>query len=151
MKYRLIYIAALVLMSSTFANISQTAYAQKEVFTDAETLAGQWKLMPVLASDTAAGKVPVIQFNIANHSFLGNTGCNSMSGKFTLNGNMLSFGEQEITTKLACQGYNEDAFVASLIKVNHYKIENGVLMLMVDQTVLSKWVRKEPLNAQKAI
>lgn len=134
-----------------FAAIHQKSFAQKEVYTDAGTIAGEWKLMPVFASDTASGKIPVLQFNLANNSFLGHTGCNSMSGKFTINGTMLSFSEQEIITKNNCQGYNEDAFVASLIKVNHYKIENGVLQLMVDQTVLSRWVRKEPANAPKLI
>jgi len=151
MKYRVIYIAALVALTLSFTAIQQKCVAQTAASVSAETIAGEWKLMPVLASDTAAGKIPMLQFNVTNHSFIGNTGCNSISGKLNLNGSVLSFSEQEIVTKNACQGYNEDAFVASLIKVNHYKIENGVLMLMVDQTVLSKWVRKEPANAQKAI
>ncbi len=139
------------MMTTSFTAIQQKAFAQSAALADVESIGGEWKLMPVLASDTATGKIPMLQFNTANHSFIGNTGCNSISGKLTMNGTMLSFTEQEVVTKNTCQGYNEDAFVASLIKVNHYKIEKGVLMLMVDQTVLSKWVRKEPLNAPKTI
>ncbi len=151
MRYRITYIAAVLIMVCSFATLQIRCFAQKEVFADANSLEGTWKLMPVLASDTATGRFPVLQFNVTNHSFIGNTGCNSMSGKFKLTGSMLSFSEQEVITKNDCQGYNEDAFMASLIKVNHYKIENGVLELMVDQTVLSKWVRKEPMNAPKTI
>ena len=41
--------------------------------------------------------------------------------------------------------------MANLIKVNHYEIKDGVLQLMIDGTVLSKWVRKEPANTVKKV
>lgn len=117
----------------------------------AAVIEGQWKLLPVLASDTETGKIPLIIFNIANRSFTGNTGCNSFNGKIAVNGDKLSFTEQAVVTQNDCQGYNEDAFMASLIKVNHYKIDHGVLELMIDETILSKWVRKEPVNTVKKV
>ena len=115
------------------------------------SIAGQWKLLPVLASDTATGTIPVLIFDVAARSFTGNTGCNSFSGKLVLNSDKLSFAEQSVLTQNTCPGYNEDAFMASLIKVNHFKIDNGVLELMLDGTVLSKWVRKEPVNTVKKV
>ncbi len=151
MKHCIIKWVAVLIIAGSLTGMQNRCFAQKEVFADANSLEGTWKLMPVLASDTATGRFPVLQFNVSNHSFIGNTGCNSMSGKFKLTGMMLSFNEQEVITKNDCRGYNEDAFMGSLMKVNHYKIEDGVLELMVDQTVLSKWVRKEPLNAPKTI
>jgi heat shock protein HslJ len=147
MKRSLIYIAF-----SLFASIGAgtVSHAQNEKMDDGG-IAGTWKLVPALPSDTAAGKLAVIQFNTASGSFIGNTGCNAMSGRFSLSGAMLQFKEQAVDTKNNCQGYNEDVFMANLLKVNHYKIENNVLQLMVDQTVLFKWARKEPVGGTKTI
>lgn len=139
MKHYIMYLALSLFAISGFCN---TAQAQKEKMDDG-SLAGTWKLVPALPSDTATGRLAIIQFNTANGSFVGNTGCNSISGKFSVSGNMLQFKEQAVDTKNDCQGYNEDVFIANMLKVNHYKIENGILKLMVDQTVLFKWARKD--------
>lgn len=104
-------------------------------------LAGKWVLQPVLPSDTAAGRVPVINFNLASKRFTGNTGCNDMSGHFYVKGDSLIFDENFVRTRKMCEGYNEKAFIGNLIKTTNYKIEDGVLQLMHDQTVLSTWKR----------
>ena len=125
------------------------AFARQNNFTnnfsvnnpDDTTLAGTWVLQPVLPSDTATGKVPTLTFNLPTKRFSGNTGCNAMSGHFFLSGDSLTFDENMITTKKACEGYNEKAFIGNFIKTNRYKIEDGVLQLMSDQTILSKWKR----------
>jgi len=148
MKHRIIYMAAFVLTLCSFVLFINNSVAQKKAD---QPIAGTWKLMPVLASDTATGNIPALRFNVAEGSFTGSTGCNAMTGNFTLNGTMLAFKEQMVDKKNMCQGYNEEAFMSSLLKVNHFKIENGVLLLMVDQTVLSKWVRSEPEKATKSI
>ncbi len=106
------------------------------------TLNGEWFLMPVLASDTAAGKFPSIKFNIAKGTFTGNTGCNRMSGAFQRTDNSLIFSERIILTKMVCTGYNEAAFVTTLLSTNRYKREDSVLVLMFNQTDLSRWTRK---------
>ncbi|WP_153798206.1 META domain-containing protein [Foetidibacter luteolus] len=108
---------------------------------DTATLDGRWVLQPVLASDTAAGHNPEIIFDLSKSSFAGNTGCNRMSGTFVQKADSLKFNEQVITTRMACQGYNEKAFLDNLFIVNRYRIENGVLMFMNNETVVSKWVR----------
>ncbi len=113
------------------------------------TIEGEWKLMPVLESDTAAGKLPNINFDINAATFTGNTGCNNMSGSFITKGNSLTFNERIISTKMACEGYNEKGFLDNLLRTNAYKIEDGVLMLMENQTVLSKWARQVNLNPIK--
>jgi len=109
---------------------------------DDTTIAGIWVLQPVLASDTAAGRIPQLNFNLVTKKFTGNTGCNDMSGNFFIRTDSLSFNEQIITTRKACEGYNEKAFINNLTKTNRYKIVDGVLQLMSDQTILSKWTRK---------
>jgi heat shock protein HslJ len=111
---------------------------------DTTTLGGGWWLQPVLASDTAAGEIPMLMFNLAKTHFSGNTGCNTMAGTFWYSDkdSSLSFSDKFITTKMYCPGYNEGAFVKSLINVNHYRLEKGMLILMTDKTELSRWTRK---------
>jgi heat shock protein HslJ len=97
--------------------------------------------MPVLASDTAAGKIPQLNFNLKTNRFSGNTGCNTMSGSFDVKEDALRFGENMVSTKMACPGYNEKVFIDNLLKTNRYEIKNGVLQLMYNTTILSNWVR----------
>jgi len=105
-------------------------------------LNGKWFLQPVLPSDTATGKVPFIVFDEKKHRFTGNTGCNNMSGRFQVSGKTLRIDSNLITTKMACAGYNEPAFIKNLLRANGYKFEEGVLVLLFDGTELSRWVRK---------
>jgi heat shock protein HslJ len=109
---------------------------------DTSTLTGQWFLQPVLPADTAAGRIPRLIFDLKAGRFTGNTGCNNMSGSFTRTDTSLVIGERIITTKMACTGYNEKAFLESLLRTNRYKFDNGVLVLMFNQTELSRWTRK---------
>jgi len=118
---------------------------------DTATIEGTWKLMPVLASDTAAGKIPEISFDLKTNKFSGNTGCNTMSGSFVINQDALSFNENITSTKMACAGYNEKAFLESLLRTNRYQIKNGVLQLMYNTTVLSQWVRHTDNTPTKQI
>lgn len=106
------------------------------------SLNGEWFLQPVLASDTAAGKFPSIKFNVAKSTFTGNTGCNRMSGTFKRTDTSLVINERIVLTRMICPGYNEAAFIKTLLNTNRYKREDSVLVLMFDQTELSRWTRK---------
>ncbi|HEY4155691.1 MAG TPA: META domain-containing protein [Puia sp.] len=105
-------------------------------------LEGKWYLQAVLPSDTAAGKLPEIVFNTREGRFSGNTGCNSMQGSFQATDSSIRFNEPMITTKMMCVGYNEGAFLKNLIHTNTFKIQNGLLILLVDGTEISRWSRK---------
>lgn len=109
---------------------------------DTTKLSGLWFLQPVLASDTAMGKIPRIEFNLATKRFTGNTGCNSMNGTFDFTDSTLQFNQNIVTTRMACIGYNEKAFLESLLRANSYRLQNGMLILLFDQTELSRWTRK---------
>lgn len=104
-------------------------------------LEGRWELMPVMPSDTAAGSIPYINFDLKEKRFSGNSGCNNMGGSFAVKQDALQFGENMISTKMMCPGYNERSFLDNLLKTNRYEIKDGVLQLMYNTTVLSKWVR----------
>lgn len=105
-------------------------------------LNGEWFLQPVLASDTAAGKFPSIKFNVAKGTFTGHTGCNRMNGTFKRTDTSLTINEHIAVTKMVCPGFNETAFLKTLLNTNRYKRDNDVLVLMFDQTELSRWTRK---------
>jgi heat shock protein HslJ len=109
---------------------------------DTGTLNGTWYLVAVLPSDTSTGKLPFITFNSSQKTFTGHTGCNNMSGKFTSTDSTIKIDEQIIATKMACTGYNENAFLETLVKANRYRFENGMLILMMDVTELSRWTRR---------
>lgn len=127
---------------STDDNFSVSAASVR--VTDTTTLAGEWYLLPVLPSDTAAGKIPTLVLNPSKTHFSGNTGCNVMNGTFWYSNkdSSLAFSDGFVATKMRCTGYNEGAFVKSLTNTNHYRLQKGVLILMSDKTELSRWSRK---------
>jgi heat shock protein HslJ len=120
---------------------------------DTTSLGGSWYLQPVLAADTAAGRTPTLQLDLAKSRFSGNTGCNTMHGQFWFSktDSSLSFSDKITMTRMACPGYNEPAFMKSLKSTTHYRLRNGVLTLLTEErTELSHWMRK-PANPPKAL
>jgi heat shock protein HslJ len=149
MKHVLVLVAALTLIVVAFAKNNVARFDSN--FPDETSLAGTWVLQPVLSSDTAAGKIPIITFDLTSKKFSGNTGCNDMSGHFFIKGDSLAFNENIILTRKACEGYNEKAFIDNLEKTTRYKIIDGVLQLMNDQTILSKWTRKADTTSKNKV
>ena len=74
-----------------------------------------------------------------------------MSGGFAVKQDALQFGENMVSTKMACPGYNEESFLDNLLKTNRYEIKDGVLQLMYNTTILSKWVRHLDKDPTKQI
>ena len=139
-----LFTVALVSFFLFFCNdLKAQAPVQKK---DTASIEGDWILKPVLASDTATGKLPYIKFSLLQNTFTGFTGCNEMSGALFIKGYSLSFDQNLALTKIACEGYNEKEFINSLLRVNAYKIEDGILVLMDNKTPLSKWARKNGMN-----
>jgi heat shock protein HslJ len=149
MKHFLFFVVTVTAVVFAFAKPSSKHNFLAGTSASDSTLAGKWVLQPVLASDTASGRLPSITFNLASKKFTGNTGCNSMGGHFFVKGDSLVFTEQMAITRKTCEGYNEKAFIDNLSKTNRYKIVDGVLQLMRDQTILSKWTRKEDTMRNK--
>lgn len=120
---------------------------------DTTTLGGRWYLEPVLPSDTATGKTPWLELNLDLTSFSGNTGCNSMHGKFYFSktDSSLAFNDKIGLSKMACPGYNETAFLKSLKNTERYKLHKDTLYLIGDDhSELSRWLRK-PASTPKVL
>jgi len=126
---------------STQAIVKDTP-ARPEKIRDTTKLGGLWFLQPVLASDTATGKIPRIVIDLRSKRFEGNTGCNEIKGTFEYTDSSFTSNRNITTTKMNCVGYNEKAFLENLLRTNRYRLENGMLILMFDETELSRWTRK---------
>lgn len=129
-------------LANNFPGDTAGDYSDSSLPMQPVTLEGEWVLIPVLPSDTAAGLLPLLNFDLNTKTFSGNSGCNQMRGKFFLDRDSLVFLKDIALTKMACPGYNEKIFLENLLKVNNFEIENGVLQLMTNKTVLSKWKRE---------
>jgi heat shock protein HslJ len=130
------------IMCSSSPQIPRDAGMQVTRNADSMALAGEWYLRAVLPSDTAAGKLPMLRFNLAAKKFSGFTGCNNMSGDFTVRADQLVFDKNIVTTKIACQGYNEKEFLSNLLRVDHFRIKDSTLQLLIGQTPVSEWGKK---------
>lgn len=74
--------------------------------------------------------------------FTGTTGCNSMSGSFNFSGNDIKVNPNIRTSKMACNDYDENAFLTSLVKVDNYTINNDLLELKKGNTTVLTFTRK---------
>lgn len=107
-----------------------------------QTLNGEWYLLPALSSDTATGKLPFLRFDAKSNTFSGFTGCNQMSGYYSSSADILKFNQNINLSKKICPGYNEQEFVSNLLRVDHFRITDGVLWLLIDQTPVARWTRR---------
>jgi heat shock protein HslJ len=85
--------------------------------------------------DETVKNLPVLEIYIKEERVHGNTSCNTINGKVTIDGNKISFLEI-ITTEMACPGNVEQKFLSALNKIDNYKIEKMKLYLFEDDTEL---------------
>ncbi len=123
-------------------NILAAGLVQKPAAT-ANAVTGKWNLIPAMASDTAAGKIPFLNFDTTSHRVNGNTGCNSFAGAYIVAGDSLVFSKNMMSTKMACPGYDEAAFLKNLLRVNRFVVNGDTLELQADKTPLSYWLKSK--------
>ena len=85
--------------------------------------------------DSGNGVRPVVEINLKEEQFAGNTSCNNMSGKVIVEGGKITFSDI-VTTKMFCMESIEQEFLIALGKVNRYKIERMRLLLFEDDAEL---------------
>lgn len=111
-------------------------------------LNGKWKLeyiagLSVSLDSFFQKKIPFLEFNVEKNELTGNTGCNSLSGKLSINGNKINFNAPLALTKMFCPGIGEKLFLERLIWVNTYSVSGNNLMLIKDDMVEMNFVRVE--------
>lgn len=113
------------------------------------SLNGSWQLQLLFASDNTWPGAPFIDINMADKTFSGNSGCNSISGKFTISDSYFGFDKNIVSTKMACldqnSNRNEKTFLSALLKINKYILNKDELELGQGEIVLMKFKRiKQP-------
>lgn len=108
---------------------------------NASYLNGSWQLQSLFASDNKWTNAPVINIDLKNKSFSGNSGCNFINGKFTINASYLAFDKNIISTKMGCTSNYEKSFLAVLLKINRYNINKDALELGQGEIVLMRFKR----------
>lgn len=88
-------------------------------------------------------RIPSVSLNPTSLVFTGNTGCNMMSGSFNFSGSDIKFNRNITTSKMACNEYNESAFLDLLRKADNYSInDEGLLELRQGTNVLLVFSRQ---------
>lgn len=124
--------------SSTKTTTTSNSSVEKPTPT---SLNGNWELQLLFASDNNWTKQPSINLNLASKTFIGNSGCNNLTGSFTVTGNYFAFNKNIGQTKMACPGNYERNFVDALLKVTSYSLNKDELELKQGEIVLMKYKR----------
>jgi heat shock protein HslJ len=119
-------------------------YQKSEIISQ---LDGKWYLQNDITNDSSNNRTPEIKFDIMQNRFSGNTGCNQMSGSFTVTEKTLRISDKMITTRMFCPGYDEMSFLKNLLKADGYHFHNGLLIMTSGDSVIYSWSRK--INPQK--
>lgn len=72
--------------------------------------------------------LPQLEFHIADMNYMGNTGCNSLSGKFEADDTKIKILPGAMT-RMFCEGANEGEFLKLLSKATTYSITDNKLYL----------------------
>lgn len=82
-----------------------------------------------ISVENFSNKLPLIEINSNNNTFLGFAGCNEMNGSLFFEKEKLQFINLTIT-KMKCESSNKESeFITALQSTNHYQIENNRLIL----------------------
>lgn len=81
---------------------------------------------------------PVIKFTEDSAMITGNSGCNGYSTKYTMNGDMVSFADPELSTMMYC-GDGETVFRKTMKQVDRYRLTDGKLELLMGDVVMMRF------------
>ena len=108
-----------------------------------DELGGTWELISIISETTPFKTLyptvkPTIAFDARPKQISGNTGCNTFTGSYSLDGKIISFGNGMTMTKMACDGNGESVFVQRLTKTNKFfiKDQNTLMLLEGDVALL---------------
>jgi heat shock protein HslJ len=113
------------------------------IMTQAIGLTGIWELRSMPGSANDWRRIPTLVLDVNSGTFTGNTGCNSMSGRFVAQGTSVVFDNEIIITKMGCTGkYDENVFLKNLLMIDNYKINDTMLQLRKLDTIKMSFKRQ---------
>jgi copper homeostasis protein (lipoprotein) len=81
---------------------------------------------------------PRLEFHNNDNKVLGFSGCNQLTGAFTIEGNQISIGPFA-STRMACPGVNESFFLEAINEVTTYKIIDLKLYLFSGSSEIARF------------
>lgn len=138
MKYLLVACLAIGLSVSCLSSRNSAA--------ELNNLNGYWVLVVFpdqskTMAELFSMRTPDMELDVPNRRVSGNTGCNRMTGSFTVDGDEFHFGNLA-TTKMGCPGYDETVYIDAIGKVNRFRLNNDQLSLYRDSTLLMTFAKK---------
>lgn len=108
---------------------------------------GKWELehMPGYSQSVEilyASGLPWFEIDSAKGTFIGNTGCNSISGDIAIPDSMRLYFSNPVVTEKACPGDAEAAFLHALNEVQFYHWQHrDSLWLLRENRVVMRFIR----------
>lgn len=102
-----------------------------------DSLQGTWKFdyFTMVHTDKKIlfpAQFPELTFDTRAKRFSGSSGCNSISGTYSVSGDNMTFNEPMIMTRMACNAMGEKSFIDYLKSVTRYTISGNTLQLITD-------------------
>lgn len=119
----------------------------KKLSSMTDTLNAKWTLQSLTGQNDIAAlfgkRIPFLNFDTNALRISGNSGCNNLTGSFSvLAGNKINLGPLA-ATKMACPGNGEPVFLSALGAVTHFTIKNGMLKLLNGKEEVMSLVKAE--------
>lgn len=152
MKFSLLCIASIVLFScQTTPKVVEEKVQNPTEMVNHKVLLGKWKLdylSPTSGRDISHYKIqkPYLNF-VDDVKVAGNNGCNNIAGSYSQTGNTIKFGDKFSSTRMFCEGVDEQAFLNALQSVNKFDvIEEEKLVMMTDDVIVLSFTKEKDEN-----
>ncbi len=106
-----------------------------------KNLQATWELITFNGKDIVENqylKTPFLTFNSEETRLSGNSSCNSISGGFYLQNEVIRFSKLAITRMMCAHENMEQEFLSALQKVTNYKIVEDELLFFSDDVLIMK-------------
>src|SRR5215203_638397 len=100
------------LLAAFYFSLLSCSTNKATLITPPEALQGRWELTLFSSggkefAELFSQRHPELEFNTAEKRVTGTTGCNQLSGSYTVSGSSFQFGSNLALTKMACLPYDE--------------------------------------------
>ncbi|MBK9330947.1 MAG: META domain-containing protein [Ignavibacteria bacterium] len=129
-------------------NYDDMLYTGCGEFTGNDDIAGSYRVNDIWVMDKLGEEIldkdkfktglPMIEIQMIENRFTGNTGCNNMSGSFLSVGNLIKF-DKIATTRMMCPGGYDSKVTGALKDSDNYAIENMRLFLKKGDKILAEF------------
>ena len=137
-----------ILILACLPFLLQYCSTRKATMTEpASQLEGRWELTLFTSggkefAEMAGPRRPELMFNTAEKKVSGTTGCNQLSGSYTVSASAFQFGTPMALTKMACPSYDETVFLNALTSINRFAINNDQLQFLQDSALIMTFTKK---------